>query len=155
MRSRLHQGAFTEDQAADFTKEAWSRIGMDPNDRSTWTKEKVHMPTRSSVAFKDFAPKVRSSTSLAWSKPDLYDQAWDAISDLLGGEDKVAEHTKVLNDSFIINLGHEKYKNETIHPRDLDKCVFCIFRVPPLLMCLLAGTSTVRVQLVPMCWCSG
>jgi hypothetical protein len=97
---------------------------MDPNDRSTWTKEKVHMPTRSSVAFKDFAPKVRSSTSLAWSKLDLYDQAWDAIRDLLGGEDKVAEHTKVLNDSFIINLGHEKYENATIHPRDLDKCVF-------------------------------
>jgi hypothetical protein len=52
-------GAFTQEQADDWTKDVWRRLGMDPNDRSTWTKEKVHMPKHNSVSFKEFAPKVR------------------------------------------------------------------------------------------------
>jgi hypothetical protein len=53
------RGAFTQEQADDWTKDAWVRLGMDPNDRSTWNQEKVHMPVQRSVPFKDFAPKVR------------------------------------------------------------------------------------------------
>jgi hypothetical protein len=47
-------------------------------------------------------------------------QAWGAICELLGGEEKIAEHTKVINDSFIVNLGADKYKDAVIPPGDLD-----------------------------------
>jgi hypothetical protein len=50
--------AFTQEQADEWTKETWVRLGMDPNDRSTWDKEKIHMPVRKSVSFAEFAPKV-------------------------------------------------------------------------------------------------
>lgn len=34
-------GAVREEYLDRFTKDAWVRLGMDPNDKSTWTKEKV------------------------------------------------------------------------------------------------------------------
>jgi hypothetical protein len=52
------RNAFTAEQAADFTKDLWVRLGMDPNDPATWTKEKVHMPRQQEVVTKEFMPKV-------------------------------------------------------------------------------------------------
>jgi hypothetical protein len=36
--------AFTRDQAEDMTKDLWTRLGMDPKDKSTWDKEWINMP---------------------------------------------------------------------------------------------------------------
>jgi hypothetical protein len=52
------RNAFTAEQAADFTKDLWVRLGMDPNDPATWTQEKVHMPRQQEVITKEFMPKV-------------------------------------------------------------------------------------------------
>jgi len=64
---------------------------MDKNDKNTWTKERVHMPHHKTEPVKTFAPKV-----------------WDAICDLLGGEDKIEPYTFFWNDAFIVNLGTEE-----------------------------------------------
>ena len=51
--------AFTREQAAEFTKDIWVRLGIDPLDPSTWDKESVHMPTHKRVPIASFAPRVR------------------------------------------------------------------------------------------------
>lgn len=62
--------AFTKEKAAEWTKMVWIRLGMDPNDVSTWNKEKVHMPNHRTAALQDFAPKVRRMCILP-SYPNL------------------------------------------------------------------------------------
>ncbi len=36
--------AFSPEKAAEWTKDVWTRLGMDPNDQSTWDKEWINMP---------------------------------------------------------------------------------------------------------------
>lgn len=50
--------AFTKEQAADFTKEMWVRLGMDPKDKTTWNRERTNMPVTKKVYVDEFAPKV-------------------------------------------------------------------------------------------------
>lgn len=50
--------AFTREQTEDFTKEMWVRLGMDPEDKSTWNSDKVNMPVMKKVRVDEFAPKV-------------------------------------------------------------------------------------------------
>ncbi|EKM60449.1 uncharacterized protein PHACADRAFT_246402 [Phanerochaete carnosa HHB-10118-sp] len=80
--------AFTREQAADFTREMWVRLGMEPNDKSTWNQERIHMPVTKRVRVSEFAPK-----------------AWEAITDLCGGEDRINVEASTWGDSFIVNLG--------------------------------------------------
>ncbi|KZT44419.1 hypothetical protein SISSUDRAFT_16157 [Sistotremastrum suecicum HHB10207 ss-3] len=97
--------AFSKEKAADWTKMVWIRLGMDPNDVSTWNKEKVHMPNHRTAALQEFAPKV-----------------WEAMTELLGGEDRIDPKSAVWNDSFIVNLGTEALSGPDVHidPKDLD-----------------------------------
>jgi hypothetical protein len=46
------------------------------------------MPSHTSVPITEFAPK-----------------AWAAICQLVGGEERVSDETRVWRDSFIVNLG--------------------------------------------------
>lgn len=50
--------AFTKQKAADWSKDIWVRLGMDPNDKSTWTKERIHMPWHKREKVSTFAPKA-------------------------------------------------------------------------------------------------
>lgn len=43
---RLPQ-AFPKEKAAEWTKDVWVRLGMDPDDRTTWTREWTNMPRMS------------------------------------------------------------------------------------------------------------
>jgi hypothetical protein len=36
--------AFTTAQADDVIKDVWVRLGMDPDDKSTWDREWINMP---------------------------------------------------------------------------------------------------------------
>ena len=38
------EGVFSREAAAEKTKNLWVRLGMDPEDKSTWTKEWINMP---------------------------------------------------------------------------------------------------------------
>ncbi|KAF5384724.1 hypothetical protein D9757_006214 [Collybiopsis confluens] len=96
--------AFTKEKAEKLTKTMWIRLGLDPNDKSTWSKERIHMPFHRREAVATFAPK-----------------AWDAMQDLLGGADRIDEAKSRWGDSFIVNLGTDVLETiEPIHPRYLD-----------------------------------
>jgi hypothetical protein len=86
---------FTREQAAEFTAKMWTRLGMDPNDKSTWTVEKHNMPWHHHVPVEEFSPK-----------------AWSAMCQLLGGEDRISEKMEYRgwSDGFIVNLGRPEYK---------------------------------------------
>jgi len=83
----LHQ-CFSREAAAAFTSNLWTRLGMSPDDKSTWRTERTNMPSHNSVRVAEFAPK-----------------AWRAICELLGGEERISENSRSWNDSFIVNLG--------------------------------------------------
>lgn len=96
--------AFTREKAEEFTHDVWVRLGMDPHDKSTWTKNRINMPHHRTELVQTFAPA-----------------AWAAICELLGGEDRVDPINATWNDGLIVNLGTpEMLTEQTPHPRDLD-----------------------------------
>lgn len=80
--------AFTRDQAATFTKDLWTRLGMSPTDKATWHTARTNMPSHRSVDAGAFAPR-----------------AWAAACELLGGEARVHPSSRSWRDSLIVNLG--------------------------------------------------
>ncbi|KAJ4476676.1 hypothetical protein J3R30DRAFT_3292198 [Lentinula aciculospora] len=99
------RNGFTEEKAAEWTKTMWIRLGLDPNDKSTWIRDRIHMPWHHKESVATFAPKV-----------------WDAMQDLLGGAERINEEDSHWGDSFIVNFGNDALEGVTehIHPRDLD-----------------------------------
>ncbi|KAF8217553.1 hypothetical protein K438DRAFT_1795201 [Mycena galopus ATCC 62051] len=81
---------FSREASDIFTSDLWTRLGMSPHDKSTWHTERTNMPSHHSVLISEFAPK-----------------AWSAICELLGGEGRISDETRVWKDSFIVNLGKE------------------------------------------------
>ena len=75
---------------------------MDPNDKSTWHSERLNLPSHSNFDASTFAPK-----------------AWEAICDLLVGEDRIADYNRTWNDGFIVNFGTPEGDGKDIHGRDL------------------------------------
>lgn len=79
---------FSRSAAGAITDQAFIRLGYDKADPATWTAPRVHMPGLSHFECKEFAPA-----------------AWDAICDLLGGEDRV-QQPSYWGDALIANF-HE------------------------------------------------
>lgn len=63
----------------------WTRLGYDPADPSTWTADKIHMPSHEHYVVKDVAPR-----------------AYAAICQLCGGAERI--QTPVWGDGFIANF---------------------------------------------------
>ncbi|KAH7914289.1 hypothetical protein BJ138DRAFT_1177439 [Hygrophoropsis aurantiaca] len=99
--------AFTKEKSDEWTKNMWVRLGCDPADKSTWPTEKdrIHMPVHNRESVSTFCP-----------------QAWGAMTELLGGEERISEKSGWWGDSFIVNLGSEELARQKVsrHPTDLD-----------------------------------
>ncbi|KAI0701564.1 hypothetical protein C8T65DRAFT_269524 [Cerioporus squamosus] len=80
--------AFSAEKAAEFTKDMWVRLGLDPDDPSTWDRERIHMPVHKREPVASFAPRV-----------------WEIMKELLGGEERIDPASASWGDSFIVNLG--------------------------------------------------
>ncbi|PSS00936.1 hypothetical protein BD289DRAFT_450037 [Coniella lustricola] len=80
--------AFTEEQAAEMIQNVWTRLGMDPNDKSTWHTARTHMPSHRTFDAAQFAPR-----------------AWAAICELCGGENRINPSSRQWRDSLIVSLG--------------------------------------------------
>jgi len=93
---------FTKEQAAEKTKDVWTQLGMSSDDKSTWTKAQINMPSHWTFDAANFAPK-----------------AWAAICELCGGEDRLNEHSREWRDSFIVNLGTVEGEGRPIPPKEL------------------------------------
>ncbi|TFY79606.1 hypothetical protein EWM64_g4403 [Hericium alpestre] len=90
------KNAFFKETADEWTKDVWVRLGMDPNDKSTWSKDRIHMPKHKEERVATFAPK-----------------AWEIMKELLGGEDRIDTASSTWGDSFIVNLGAPEYVGAT------------------------------------------
>jgi len=98
-----------------FLKDVWVRLGMDPNDKNTWISDRpdrpdiVHMPKHRLRDPADCAPK-----------------AWQAMAELLGGEDKIQRQGfgdrgwVGWSDGLIVNIGSEYWEKTDIAPQELD-----------------------------------
>ena len=93
---------FSRETAEEWTKTVWVRLGFDPKNPETWTTERTNMPSHEERPIKEFAPK-----------------AYNAICELVGGEDRITEESKVWKDSFIVNLGTKEHEGKEAHPRTL------------------------------------
>ena len=81
------EGAFPRAVAEEWSETCFARLGYDKNDKSTWAEQRIHMGGDQYVQVKEFAPRV-----------------YDAICDLLGGEDRLEQPCRWSN-HFIVNLG--------------------------------------------------
>lgn len=97
------KNCFTREQAAGVVNNVWTRLGMDPEDKSTWTALRTNMPHHNSFDAADLAPK-----------------AWAAICELCGGEDRIWSGSREWRDSLIVNLGSPEYEGREIPPQQLD-----------------------------------
>ncbi|KAH8927394.1 hypothetical protein BT69DRAFT_1347375 [Atractiella rhizophila] len=96
------ESAVPKEHIERWTKDVWIRLNMDPNDKSTWTQEKIHLPAHKQMPMKQFAPK-----------------AWAAACELCGGEDKIDQSLfSMVTDSLICNLGDPTDNDEEVHPRN-------------------------------------
>ena len=77
---------FEKGDIPDWIDLAFRRLGYQPDDATTWTETKVHLPSINHIDVADFSPK-----------------AWGAICDLMGGVDriKIPVHWR---DGFIMNF---------------------------------------------------
>ncbi|TPX14801.1 uncharacterized protein E0L32_005196 [Thyridium curvatum] len=96
------EGAFTEEQAAWVTQDVWTRLGMAPDNKSTWNQERVHMPGHRTFDCAKLAPR-----------------AWAAICEICGGEDKVRPESRYWQDSLIVNLGTVENEGKPVPPQQL------------------------------------
>ncbi|KAI0128936.1 hypothetical protein BJ170DRAFT_353972 [Xylariales sp. AK1849] len=94
---------FTQDQAAEVTEGVWTRLDMSPEDKSTWTKGRINMPSHRTFDCSTFAPR-----------------AWAAICELCGGEERVDDSSRDWRDSLIVNLGTPEGEGKPTPPRELD-----------------------------------
>jgi hypothetical protein len=92
--------AFTTEQAAEWSQTLWTRLGYDPEDKSTWEKHRIHMPTHQHLDVAEFAPR-----------------AYGAICELCGGLERI--HPPHWGDGFIVNLGDDTH-TDTWEPPTAD-----------------------------------
>ena len=81
------EGAFPREVAEEWCERCFERLGYDPEDKSTWLEQRIHMGGDQYVEVREFAPRV-----------------YDAICDLVGGEERLALPCR-WSDHFIVNLG--------------------------------------------------
>lgn len=97
--------AFSAEKAASWISTVWTRLGYDPNDKSTWTKERINMPNHKFEPVRTFSPV-----------------AWGSTCELLGGEDRVDDISTKWSDGLIVNLGAPEWEGEENwqQPQDLE-----------------------------------
>lgn len=86
-----------------MTQDVWTRLGMDPNDKSTWHTLRTNMPSHKVFDASTFAPK-----------------AWAAVCELCGGEDRITGGSKEWRDSLIVNLGSPEREGKPDPPQKLQ-----------------------------------
>ena len=64
-------GAFTPEQASEFTKDVWLRLGMNPDDQSTWDREWTNMPCTFSSTTETTWPRTSIVSVTSWDVQDL------------------------------------------------------------------------------------
>ena len=85
---------------------------MKKDDKSTWTRWRTHFLRERIEPVATFAPKVATDAGRCCICRSQSPQAWDAMCDLLGGEDRINPASSAWGDSFIVNLGTEEIAHQ-------------------------------------------
>ena len=86
----------------DWMENLWTRLGYDPDDKSTWGEEYIKLPRHREVPTYEFCP-----------------EAWNKMVEIVGGEDKIDPvRERYYGDQFIINFGNEYWKTHEIPPNE-------------------------------------
>ena len=94
------EGAVERDVALDWGARGWARIGTDPDDVSTWTQTRHHLPRENGFSVSEYAPNVlKAAHDLAAT--DWNDWEWD------------------WGDGLIFNLGDDSGR-EWVAPENWD-----------------------------------
>ncbi|EPE25489.1 Clavaminate synthase-like protein [Glarea lozoyensis ATCC 20868] len=108
-------GCFPPEAAEEFTANLWTRLGMSPTDKSTWTKERTNMPYHTHTLAADFAPKAWSAICQLLAPEDGGEQEGDER--ISGGDD---DKWRSWSDGFIVNLGTPESEKKDIDNMDED-----------------------------------
>lgn len=114
---------FTHEQASELQSTLWTRLGMDPDDMSTWYVSRITTPP---TIQKLMIPRHTERTNMPhWREFQVQDfapKAWGGICGLLGGSSKIDATSSVSKwkDSFIVNLGTPEKQNKLIRPQELE-----------------------------------
>ncbi|TLS23394.1 uncharacterized protein PpBr36_05973 [Pyricularia pennisetigena] len=96
--------AFTKKQAEEATKDVWTRLGMSPTDKSTWSSLRTNMP----------------AAQLRFDASEFAPRAWAAATELCGGEERIDPKCRTWWDTFIVNLGTPENEGKEVVPKELD-----------------------------------
>jgi len=98
-------GAIKQEYIDRWMKDMYVRIGYDPNDKSTWHSEYLHLPRHREIPAEEFAP-----------------DAWNKTIEICGGIEKIDPiRERYYGDAFIINFGSEEkaqIKEDLYKPQD-------------------------------------
>ena len=94
--------AFPRETADEWAANCWRRLGIDPNDSSTWNEARTHMGGDVRGDVKDIAPRC-----------------YEAMMELSGGADRV-QHPVQWSDHFIVNL-YEGADSDWVPPGPASK----------------------------------
>ncbi|KAJ9653805.1 hypothetical protein H2198_007033 [Neophaeococcomyces mojaviensis] len=100
---------FSQKAADNVTSSLWTRLGVSATDKSTWSTipnlnaGRVNMPSHRTFSAKEFAPN-----------------AWSAICELVGGEEKISNEHQTWNDGLIVNFGTPETAGVDIKPQELQ-----------------------------------
>jgi hypothetical protein len=109
---------FTRAQASEFTANIWTRLDIDPSEKSTWgSTERVNMPWHTHVSVRNFAPKAWSAICqlLGPGGGDMDVTGEGTAKDLeelvKGGEERIqgGDEGGKWSDGFIVNFGREEF----------------------------------------------
>lgn len=85
------ENAIKQEYLDGWTENMWTRLGWDPEDKSTWTETYVKLPRHREVLASDLCPK-----------------AWDKMVEIVGGEENIDPvRERYHGDQLIINFGSE------------------------------------------------
>ena len=93
------EGAIERELALEWGASRWADIQTDPNDVSTWTQTRYHLPSEKSLSVREVAPQV-----------------WQATRELLG---PTWTHDWQWGDGLIFNLGDESGE-DWVAPQNWD-----------------------------------
>jgi hypothetical protein len=92
--------ALKQEYVDRWIADMWTRIGYNPNDKSTWHTEYMHIPRHREIRHEDFSPK-----------------GWAAICDLVGGEDRLHDlYERWVGDQFVCNFGAAERTSQVEEP---------------------------------------
>lgn len=96
------ENAINPKYVQEWTENMWTRLGYDPEDKSTWKETYVKLPRHREVPVDELCPK-----------------AYQKMVEIVGGPEVIDPvRERYHGDQLIINFGSEYWKTHEVHPTE-------------------------------------